>query len=131
MLLDHIQSKSLLKNGTDELVNELWKVKYTKITLKDSGQYSAAMKMIKLRINNNKNNKEFIQNDGLNAIVKQAFVKMNSFNGVKGKRDTILALGKRAKNYFDTEKGKSDDPAGKPARNQRTLFHSFAAPAPT
>ena len=32
MLSDHIQSKSLLKNGTDELVNELWKVKYMKIT---------------------------------------------------------------------------------------------------
>ena len=115
-----------------------------KITSKDSGQYGAAMKMIKLTINDNKkNDEEFLRkasvegmsqqkiNDGFNAIIKQAFAKMNSFDGVKERRDTILALGKRARTYFDTEKGKSDDPAAKPARNQRTLFHSFAAPAPT
>lgn len=87
MLSDHIQSKSLLKNGTDELVNELWKVKYTKITSKDVGAYGAAMKMIKLTINDNKNDEEFLRkasvegmsqqkiNDGLNAIIKQAYLR--------------------------------------------------------
>ena len=87
MLSDHIQSKSLLKNGTDELVNEIWKVKYTKITSKDVGAYGAAMKMIKLTINDNKNDEEFLRkasvegmsqqkiNDGLNAIIKQAYLR--------------------------------------------------------
>ena len=114
-----------------------------KITSKDSGQYGAAMKMIKLTINDNKkNDEEFLRkasvegmsqqkiNDGFNAIIKQAFAKMNSFDGVKGRRDTILALGKRTRTYFDTEKGKLDDPAATPGSNQCTLFPSFPAPAP-
>ena len=55
---------------------------------------------------------------------------MNSFDSKRGRKNTVLALGKRAKNYFDTEKGKSDDPAAMRGSNQRTLYHSFAAPAP-
>ena len=143
MLSDHIQSKSLLKNGTDELVNELWKVKYTKNTSKDSGLYGAAMKMIKLTIKDNKNDKEFIRkasvegmsqhkiNDGLNAIIKQVFAKMDSFDGKKGRKETVLALGKRAKTHFDTDKGKSEYPAAMQGSNQHTLFQSFHAPTPT
>ena len=56
---------------------------------------------------------------------------MNSFDSKRGRKYTVLlSLGKRAKNYFDTEKGKSDDPAAMRGSNQRTLYHSFAAPAP-
>ena len=115
-----------------------------KITSKDSGQYGAAMKMIKLTINDNKkNDEEFLRkasvegmsqqkiNDGLNAILKQAFVKMNSFDDKKKRKETVLALGKRPKTNFDTEKGESNDPAATPGSNQHTLFQSFPAPAPT
>ena len=124
-----ISNKQFLKNGTEELVNEWWRINLPPfVNSTEAGCFRSAMKLVYLATGDD--DKEYIRlmcvkaenNDDdddnaevqlitrLTVIVKNANKMMTDWDKIKGRKKTIQGLGKRARDYFQTMPGREIDP---------------------
>lgn len=135
LLMDLLQAKSLLKNGTENLISEFWNAtKPARIKSRETGVFEAFMKVFHLSIDDN--DREYLceQSVALSMnettthvrvaeMVQKVLTKMHSFDNKKHRNSNVNGLGSRAKAYFGSNA--AADPSLQPSSNQRSVNSYF------
>ena len=134
--MDLLQAKSLLKNGTENLISEFWNAtKPARIKSRETGVFEAFMKVFHLSIDDN--DREYLCEQSVALLsmnemtthvrvaemVQKVLTKMHSFDHKKHRNSNVNGLGSRAKAYFGSNA--AADPSLQPSSNQRSVNSYF------